>query len=213
MCRYCSAQSDSKKSRHRSQLQNLNEGIWTSSSLVLCGAILESKSTFRAFVERGGKKQADFPRLRARLPAGPAAVCLAAARLTGFPYHAPLPWSRTPVARPSLATSHEVRTGPRWADAKTMTCRAKRHHSSEALLHGPRNDGNPRGKTSRESATSVSARCQRLPRCARPSGSLWLAVSATLRLMPASRMTMHDSLPAVWLQTLPREILARWAAL
>ena len=89
----------------------------------------------------------------------------------------------------------------------------KRHHSSEAILHGPRNDGNPRGKTFAAQFHGFSARCQRLPRCARPAGSLWLAVSASLRLMPASRLTMHDSLPAVWLQTLPRGVLTRWAAI
>jgi len=152
--------------------------------------------------------------IRSRSPFGqPVAVCLAAARLTGFPCHAPLPWSRTPVARPSLAFDRDVRTGPRWVNGEDNALPRKRHHSCEALLHGPRNEGNPRGKTFEAQFHGFGARCQRLPRCARPAGSLWLAVSASLRLMPASRLTMHDSLPAVWLQTLPRGVLTRWAAL
>ena len=32
------------------------------------------------------------------------------------------------------------------------------------------------------------------------------------RFAPASRLTTHDSLPAAWLQALPRGVLTRWAA-
>ncbi len=39
----------------------------------------------------------------------------------------------------------------------------------------------------------------------------WLSRYA--RLVPASRLTTHDSLPAAWLQALPRGILTRWDAL
>jgi len=92
-------------------------------------------------------------------------------KFTSCPCHAPLPWSRTPVARPSLAISRYVRTGPCYANGKDS----------------------PRGKTSEAQLHGFSARCQ----C----------------FMPASRLTMHDSLPAVWLQTLPRGIFTRRDAL
>lgn len=92
-------------------------------------------------------------------------------KFTGFPCHAPLPWSRTPVARPSLAFYRDARTGPR---------RVK-------------SEDNPQGETFEAQSHGFSARCQ--------------------RFVPASRLTTHDSLPAAWLQALPRGVLTRWAAL
>ena len=91
-------------------------------------------------------------------------------KFTGFPHHAPLPWSRTPVVCSSLANSRDKHAVPAMPKAKTS-----HKETFEAQSHG------------------FGARCQ--------------------RFVPASRLTTHDSLPAAWLQALPRGVLTRWAAL
>lgn len=61
---------------------------------------------------------------------------------------------------------------------------------------GPRwvnGEDSPQEELSRLNCHGFGARCQ--------------------RFVPASRLTTHDSLAAVWLQTLPRGVLTRWAAL
>ena len=91
-------------------------------------------------------------------------------KFTGIPCHAPLPWSRTPVARLSLAIDRDSRTGPRWVNG----------------------EDSPQGETFEAQSHGFGARCQ--------------------RFAPASRLTAHDSLPAVWLKARPDGVLTRWAA-
>ena len=84
----------------------------------------------------------------------------------------PLPCSQTPVGL-SLQAIAECRCCPRLSDDEG----SNGYHCIEAQSHG-------------FGPCSI-----RLPSCARPAGSLRLAVSAALRLVPPSRVTTQCSLP------------------
>ena len=102
-------------------------------------------------------------------------------KFTGFPFHAPLPRSRTPAGRAATGLSRHLPHGPRWVYGEDSCIGAFVAQS--------------RGFSALRRAQGLelveTAHCQ--------------------RFVPASRLTTHDLFTAAWLHALPCGILTRWA--